>query len=182
MIKTKFGTAKINSEGYYHITSVKEGHRYKKLHRLIYEDFHKCTLISDTVIHHKDGNKLNNSIDNLKAMTLKEHISLHHRGKNYAHYGKSREEMPHYNKPHSKETKDKISKKIALINNSSGILRVSKEKNKSCKQGFTWRYRYRDENGNFHRLSNTNLNKLKQMVLEKGLEWIELDKVEVEKC
>ena len=43
-IKTKFGTATINSDGYYEISSVKEGNHDKILHRLIYEDFYNVKL------------------------------------------------------------------------------------------------------------------------------------------
>ena len=34
-------------------------------------------LRSDEIVHHKDGNKLNNSIDNLELLTRAEHINLH---------------------------------------------------------------------------------------------------------
>lgn len=35
------------------------------------------------VVHHKDGNKLNNDTPNLQIMTMGEHISLHHKGQTY---------------------------------------------------------------------------------------------------
>lgn len=78
-IKTKFGNASI-SAGYYRITSQKEGNLGKLLHRLIFEDFYKIKLPKGIVIHHEDGDKLNNNIWNLVPMTVSEHISLH--GKN----------------------------------------------------------------------------------------------------
>lgn len=38
-LHTKWGTAKINSDGYYVITSRKEGNNGKRLHRLIARDY-----------------------------------------------------------------------------------------------------------------------------------------------
>jgi hypothetical protein len=37
----------------------------------------KKYLSPDFIVHHKDGNKLNNSVDNLQVMTLAEHTRLH---------------------------------------------------------------------------------------------------------
>lgn len=34
-----------------------------------------------SVVHHKDGNRKNNNISNLKLMTQEEHTSLHHAGR-----------------------------------------------------------------------------------------------------
>ena len=39
----------------------------------------KSYLKPELVVHHKDGNKLNNSPDNLQVMTLSEHTKLHHK-------------------------------------------------------------------------------------------------------
>lgn len=38
-------------------------------------------LRSDEVVHHKDGDKSNNSIENLEVMTLSEHSRFHMTGK-----------------------------------------------------------------------------------------------------
>ena len=92
-IKTKFGTANIGQDGYYRIISNDKGNHSKKLHRLIFEDFYKIKLPSNIVIHHEDGNKLNNNIWNLVPMRNDEHTIIHHQGKTL-----------------SDETKKKISK------------------------------------------------------------------------
>lgn len=42
-------------------------------------------LNSDEVVHHIDGNRANNSIENLQLMTRSEHTSLHRKGE---HHGK----------------------------------------------------------------------------------------------
>lgn len=89
VIFTKFGKAKIYEDYYIIVGGVNDG---KKLHRLIYESFHKVCLLPKTIIHHKDGNTKNNCILNLEALTWGEHTKLHRIGKK-----------------HSDETKIKIS-------------------------------------------------------------------------
>ena len=79
-LQTKFGSARFYNKGYM-ITSRKEGNCGKKLHRLIYEDYHKVTLLPTTDIHHIDGNPCNNNISNLVAMTHGDHTKLHCTGK-----------------------------------------------------------------------------------------------------
>ena len=48
-----------------------------KIHRQVYEDYHKCCLMPYVEIHHIDGNHKNNSIENLMPVTAKEHYELH---------------------------------------------------------------------------------------------------------
>ena len=76
-IKTKFGTATISDEGYYRITSVKEGNCKKLLHRMIFEDYYKVTICPWAILHHKDENKLNNCLDNLELLSRREHPTKH---------------------------------------------------------------------------------------------------------
>lgn len=47
------------------------GKKYKE-HRLIFEQYHKCCLLPKTQIDHKDRNKSNNSINNLRISTNSE--------------------------------------------------------------------------------------------------------------
>jgi len=76
-LHTKWGTAKPNSKGYYRITSGVEGNNMKFLHRLIFEDYHRCTLLPEGQIHHIDGDKTNNCILNLELIHKRNH-TLHH--------------------------------------------------------------------------------------------------------
>ena len=157
IIKTKFGTATINKDGYYQISSEKEGNRHKLLHRVVFEDYYQCDLNEmfpeGVVIHHEDGNKLNNEIWNLVPMNFEEHSFLHNKGKK-----------------HSSINKQRMSKS----KNTSGLFRVCKRNKKECKQGFQWIYQYY-EGGKRREIGSVNLNILKKKVLEKGLEWVILD-------
>ena len=181
-INTKFGIARISNDGYWRITSSKEGNNGKRLHRLIFEDYHKCTLLPNAVIHHRDGNKLNNRYENLELMSRGEHSILHHKGENNHMWGKN----------HSDETKQKMSensarywkgkkfsdehkRKMSESKNSSGYFRVSKNKNKSCKQGFTWRYLYVDEEGKRKKIESVDIEKLEKKVKARGLKWLKFE-------
>jgi len=109
---TKFGTATLCNDGYYHITSRTEGNNGKKLSRLIYQDYHGVTLLSGTHIHHIDGDKSNDSIDNLKLLSHSEHNRHHMIGEKNPFYGKR---GINYGKTFSEETCKKISQKHADV-------------------------------------------------------------------
>lgn len=46
-------------------------------HRLVMEKFLGRKLERYEIVHHKDGNKRNNSLENLEVMTLSEHSRIH---------------------------------------------------------------------------------------------------------
>lgn len=50
---------------------------YVRLHRLVMEHFLGRYLEKHEIVHHIDGNKLNNTIENLELMTLDDHAKLH---------------------------------------------------------------------------------------------------------
>jgi hypothetical protein len=69
------GTEKINiCNGYIY---TKRGYSWILKHREVYEKFHNILLRPRQFIHHIDGNKTNNCIENLKLMTPKEHMAYH---------------------------------------------------------------------------------------------------------
>ena len=151
VLHTKFGNARLDAYGYYHITSRKEGNMLKKLHKLIFEDFYGMEIPEGYDIHHKNGNRQDNCILNLQLVPHSEHTEEHH-------------------------SKREISSKLRTSRtmNKTGYFRVRKCPSKSCKQGFTYRYQYYDENKNQKSICSVNLNTLKEKVLAEGLEWIEL--------
>lgn len=85
-LHTKWGTAKINRYGYYRITSGVEGNNMKFLHRLIYEEYHKCTLLPQGQIHHIDNNRTNNCILNLELVSAENHLTQHNLDRNSTGY------------------------------------------------------------------------------------------------
>ena len=156
VLHTKFGNAKIQPNGYYVITSVKEGNYAKKLHRLVFEDFYNITLPPNIIIHHEDGDKLNNEIWNLVPMTAQEHTILHCKGKEL-----------------SQEHKDNVSLGVSKSRNTSGYFRVCKHKEERLPNGFVWKYRYSRNKKRISITGNT-IEELKEKVLSQGLEWREL--------
>ena len=227
-IKTKFGNATLCNDGYYHITSRKEGNNGKKVSRLVFEDFYNIKLPTDVHIHHVDGDRTNDNIWNLIPISPSEHSTLHNKGTSHDISTKSKisknktstgffrvikadanenmmgytwqyrinyhdvcfnyaslvelkerviaegldwlivdEELAEKSKQLEKEYWDTRKK-----NNTSGIHNVYKHKDKTCKQGFTWQYQFKDENGKKRIMSNVNLDDLKARVLDKGFKWI----------
>jgi hypothetical protein len=61
--------------------AIKVGGRKKDEHRHIVETSVGRKLDRDEVVHHKDGDKTNNSLSNLEIMTLSEHSRMHQIGK-----------------------------------------------------------------------------------------------------
>lgn len=58
-----------------------KGKRYRKRycfeHHLVWEQYNKRPVPDGYIVHHKDGNKFNNNIENLELMTRAEHTKLH---------------------------------------------------------------------------------------------------------
>ena len=64
----------INSSGYFRVTLSKEGKPTRRfVHRLVLEAF-KPRPYGDFVVNHIDGNRHNNSIDNLEWVTRSENV------------------------------------------------------------------------------------------------------------
>lgn len=47
-------------------------------YRKLYEKEHSCCLLSNTDIHHIDGDHANNVIQNLTAVSLQDHLDIHY--------------------------------------------------------------------------------------------------------
>jgi len=198
-IHTKFGKATLQKHGYYVITSRKEGNEGERLHRLIWESVWG-KIPKNWVIHHLDGDKTNNCILNLYGMDKSYHDKLHNSNGNNPRCGthhteetKQKISKAHMGKKLSQSTKQKLreinlGKKQSLelvikrnkMNNKLGIFRVIKHKHKTTKQGFNYVYTY-TENGKSRELHSIDICKLKEKVIERGLEWIIVDEEKVKK-
>ena len=142
--QTIYGELNENNAGYFRLSD------NTLLHRKIWEDFYGQKIPEGYVIHHKDENPKNNSIDNLQLMTAEEHIKHHHKGKT---------------------VRDDSRELISKSTNTTGYYRVSKKACAKCKKGFVYRYQYYNDNGDKIAITSTDLKKLKKKVLEKGLIW-----------
>ena len=177
MLKTKFGKANINKKGYYVITSTKEGNNGKRLHRLIYEDYHGITLSPTDDIHHIDGNKLNNNLDNLELLSHAEHSRYHMLNDNPMNSKECRLKLSQHRKgiKRDKSIYIKQSKSLSSSCNSLGLYRVSKIKCKECKYGSRFVYKFLNENKRVQ-ISSVDLLELKQKVIDKQEDWLVVNK------
>lgn len=142
---TKYGRARIDSSGYYRITSRKEGNHHKLLHRLIFEEFHG-PIPEGFIIHPSDGDIHNNCLLNLELMSSRYHQNLHNIGN------------------------DEMHRNISLARNKTGYRNVSINRRSIYKQGFIYRYRYY-EDGKHKAIYSVNIDNLREKVLAKGLVW-----------
>ena len=177
-LHTKFGNARIN-QGYYVITSRKEGNNNQALHRLIFEDFYGTEIPKGYNVHHKNGNKLDNCILNLQLLSESEHHRHHQKGKKFSkeHCRRISDAMrgeKHYN--YGKELSYGMRKKISEVKTSSGLFRVFKKNTNQFKQGYCWIYAYYKKGEKKQtQISSTDLLKLKQKIIAKGLDWFVVD-------
>lgn len=122
----------------------------------------------DLVVHHIDGNKSNNDLNNLKVMTVSAHHSLHQKGKKFSedHKKKLSENCC------MRKLKYKIKASKAKKKDKSLPFRVYKNYTPNCKQGFRYAYVYFDE-GRRRMISSIDLDYLKDRIISKNLPWVD---------
>lgn len=70
----------ISDDGYEMVLIPGKG-TYTTKQKLVMEEYLGRTLTSNEIVHHKDGNKLNNKISNLDLLTRGEHMLYHIHGR-----------------------------------------------------------------------------------------------------
>ena len=79
-INTQFGIAKYNENtGYYRVQSSEKNINNKYLHHLIWENHYNRSIPNGYIIHHINGIKIDNRIQNLICVPKKIHDSFHSR-------------------------------------------------------------------------------------------------------
>lgn len=134
-LETIFGKTYITPQGYHVLTHGK--YRFKKLHRVIFEDYFGGVIPENHVIHHIDKNKLNNNIDNLMMLHVKDHNTLHHKSKKGYWLGKKNKKL---SQKMMGENNQNYGKDMSGRNNScfKELISIRKRRDNSCKQGFIY--------------------------------------------
>lgn len=87
-----------------------------KIHRKIYEAYHKICLLPYIEIHHIDGNHQNNDIHNLQPVTALEHYEIHK-----SQGDKAAASLIAIRAGISNEERQQLNREQALINNAAGV-------------------------------------------------------------
>jgi hypothetical protein len=113
-------------------------------HRIIMESFVKRKLDYNEIVHHKDGNKLNNNLENLEIISRSNHMKLHILNGDIKHEGFCSEENKIILTIRNATVDEKTAKRIKYKNESPEILinelKISKFTISRIRSGKSWKH------------------------------------------
>lgn len=148
LFSTKYGNAVINKGGYLYLSKSQKG-KSRLIHIRVWEEFYDKKLPDGYVIHHLNGDKLDNRIQNLQCCSRPNHSKFHGKYKSFNHtneFKKKRSEKysgkgnPMYGKKRNREEMSGLithklkSSKLSFYDNFYGLIYLMHRKNSGLTQ------------------------------------------------
>ena len=159
----------------HHLNSNKKDNRIQNLQccdKRNHSRFHGKNLSDEARLKIKIGNT-----GKVLPFETREKISKANTGKKRSEETRKKMRENHARYWKGKKFSDEVKVKMSESNNTTGYYRVYIHKNSKLKQGFSYVYQYYDDDGKRRNLSSVSIDKLKEKVLAKGLEWIEMENI-----